>query len=65
MPEPKDPVALTEDGRAPVLSEDQAEAPPETKGGGQNEEKRATEDRDEGKAIDLPVEEGDFDAQPG
>jgi hypothetical protein len=52
MADPKDLDALTEDGRAPVLSEDQAETPPDA-------------DADEAKAIDLPIEEGDFDAQPG
>lgn len=36
-----------------MLSEDQAETPP------------ADADGEAAKAIDLPIEEGDFNAQPG
>lgn len=51
MTQPEDSDALTEDGRAPVLGEDRAEAPPRVE--------------DDGQAIDLPIEENDADAQPG
>lgn len=57
MADAKDPEALTDDGRAPVLSEDQAETPIE----GED----AANDEDKPKAIDLPIEENDFNSQPG
>lgn len=53
MTEPKDPDALTDDGRAPVLGEDQAGSPPEV------------DEDDLHKALDLPIEENDFNSQPG
>ncbi|MET0371417.1 MAG: hypothetical protein ABW039_08585 [Sphingobium sp.] len=55
MAEPKDPDALTEDGRAPVLGEDQEQEPVEPQ----------DDDASDPKAIDLPLEENDFNSQPG
>jgi hypothetical protein len=53
MTDPKEPDALTDDGRAPVLGEDQAGSPPKVDEG------------DLPKALDLPLEENDFNSQPG